>query len=127
MNEKIENLLNEDRLFEPSEELKNNANATSEWFKNAQEDRLEYWKQQALNRITWFKEPTEVLDDSNAPFFNDLIAISMFACPEIIKTGISLFLDFICDNNSIPSLSPLSNLTSNIATSGNLLSISFKA
>ena len=69
MNEKIENLLNEDRLFEPSEELKNNANATSEWFKNAEEDRLEYWKQQALNRITWFKEPTEVLDDSNAPFF----------------------------------------------------------
>ena len=46
MNEKIENLLNEDRLFEPSEELKNNANATSEWFKNDEEDRLEYWKQQ---------------------------------------------------------------------------------
>ena len=69
MNEKIENLLNEDRLFEPSEELKNNANATSEWFQDAEKDRLEYWKQQALNRITWFKEPTEVLDDSNAPFF----------------------------------------------------------
>tara|TARA_B100000131_G_scaffold486_1_gene528 strand:+ start:1361 stop:1480 length:120 start_codon:yes stop_codon:yes gene_type:complete len=33
MNEKIENLLNEDRLFEPSEELKNNANATSAWLR----------------------------------------------------------------------------------------------
>ena len=41
MNEKIENLLNEDRLFEPSEELKNNANATSEWFKNAEEEEEE--------------------------------------------------------------------------------------
>tara|TARA_B100000586_G_scaffold269814_1_gene249987 strand:- start:1632 stop:3578 length:1947 start_codon:yes stop_codon:yes gene_type:complete len=69
MNEKIENLLEENRTFEPSTELKNNANATNEWFKDAENDRLEYWKKQALNRISWFKEPTEVLDDSNPPFF----------------------------------------------------------
>ena len=69
MNEKIENLLEENRTFEPSKELKNNANATNEWFKDAENDRLEYWKKQALNRISWFKEPTEVLDDSNPPFF----------------------------------------------------------
>ena len=69
MNEKIENLLEENRTFEPSKELKNNANATNEWFKDAEKDRLEYWKKQALNRISWFKEPTEVLDDSNPPFF----------------------------------------------------------
>ena len=47
--------------------------------------------------------------------------------PVIIITGTSLFLDLMWDNNSIPSLSPLSNLTSSIATSGNLISISFKA
>ena len=69
MNEKIENLLEENRTFEPSEELIKNANATDEWFKDAENDRLEYWKKQALNRISWFKEPTEVLDDSNPPFF----------------------------------------------------------
>ena len=69
MSEKIENLLEENRIFEPSEELKKNANATNEWFKDAESDRLDYWKTQALNRISWFKEPTEVLDDSNPPFF----------------------------------------------------------
>ena len=47
--------------------------------------------------------------------------------PVIIITGTSLFLDFICDSNSIPSLSPLSNLTSRIATSGIFLSISASA
>ena len=47
--------------------------------------------------------------------------------PVIIITGTSLFLDFIWDNNSIPSLSPLSSLTSIIATSGNFLSISASA
>ena len=69
MSEKIENLLEENRIFEPSQNLKKNANATEEWFKEAENNRLDYWKKQALNRISWFKEPTEVLDDSNPPFF----------------------------------------------------------
>ena len=47
--------------------------------------------------------------------------------PVIIITGTSLSFDLICDNNSIPSLSPLSNLTSKIATSGSFLSISDNA
>ena len=47
--------------------------------------------------------------------------------PVIIITGISLSFFFIWDNNSKPSLSPLSNLTSIIATSGSFLSISLKA
>ena len=69
MNEKIENLLEENRKFSPSENLVNNANATSDWFAEAKENRLDFWKKQALERITWYKEPTEVLDDSNAPFY----------------------------------------------------------
>ena len=69
MNEKIENLLKENRKFSPSEDLVNNANATSDWFTQAEIDRLDFWKKQALERITWYKEPTEVLDDSNAPFY----------------------------------------------------------
>ena len=47
--------------------------------------------------------------------------------PVIIITGTSLSLDFIWDNNSNPSLSPLSNFTSKIATSGIFLSISDRA
>jgi len=69
MSEKIENLLNEYRKFKPSNKLANNANATNEWFELANQDRLEFWKKQALERISWFKEPTEVLDDSNPPFY----------------------------------------------------------
>ena len=57
----------------------------------------------------------------------ELTAISILACPVIIITGTSLFLDLIWDNSSIPSLSPLSNFTSKIATSGIFLSISFIA
>ena len=47
--------------------------------------------------------------------------------PVIIITGIFLSLVLICDKSSRPSLSPLSSLTSIIATSGSFLSISFKA
>ena len=69
MNEKIENLLKEDRKFPPSEHLVKNANAPSSWYDEANEDRLKFWQKQALTRISWFKEPTEILDDSNPPFF----------------------------------------------------------
>ena len=47
--------------------------------------------------------------------------------PVIIITGIFLSLVLMCDKSSRPSLSPLSNLTSIIATSGSFLSISLKA
>ena len=69
MNEKIENLLKEDRKFPPSEHLVKNANAPSSWYDEASEDRLTFWQKQAISRISWFKEPTEILDDSNPPFF----------------------------------------------------------
>ena len=69
MSEKIENLLGENRTFDPPSSIVENANATKEWFDLAEEDRLGYWQKQALERITWYKEPTEILDDSNAPFY----------------------------------------------------------
>jgi len=69
MSEKIENLLGENRTFDPPSSIVENANATKEWFDLAEQDRLAYWQKQALERITWFKEPSEILDDSNAPFY----------------------------------------------------------
>ena len=56
MSEKIENLLGEDRTFDPPTSIVENANATQEWFDLANEDRLAYWQKQALERITWYKE-----------------------------------------------------------------------
>ncbi len=65
----IENLSTEDRVFPPSDEFAVQANAKSGIHEQAEDDWLGFWEQQARNRITWFKEPTEVLDDSNPPFF----------------------------------------------------------
>ena len=65
--------------------------------------------------------------NSKAPDLREFTAISIFAWPDIIITGISLFFFLIWSRSWIPSLSPLSNLTSMIATSGNFLSISESA
>ena len=66
---KSKNLLKEERKFPPSKQLTENANATSSWYEDADKNRLEFWEKQALKRISWYKEPTEILDDSNPPFF----------------------------------------------------------
>jgi len=65
----LENLLKEERLFPPSPEFVAQANATADIYEKADADWLGFWQKQALDRITWFKEPTEVLDESNPPFF----------------------------------------------------------
>ncbi|MDE0168177.1 MAG: acetate--CoA ligase [bacterium] len=65
----IENLLQEDRTFPPSSDFTSQANAKPGLHEDAAADPVAYWEAQARNRITWFKEPTVLLDDSNPPFF----------------------------------------------------------
>ncbi|MDX1449079.1 MAG: acetate--CoA ligase [Acidimicrobiia bacterium] len=65
----LENLLTEDRRFEPSAEFVAQANAKFDIYAEAEADPEAFWMNQAMSRITWFKEPTEGLDDSNPPFF----------------------------------------------------------
>ena len=65
----IENLLQEDRIFRPSPEFTGQANAQPGLHEQAATDPVAYWETQARNRVTWFKEPTVLLDDSNPPFF----------------------------------------------------------
>ena len=69
MSQALENLLQEDRRFPPSEAFSARANAKSGVHDEAASDPVAFWQRQALDRITWFKEPTEVLDDSNPPFY----------------------------------------------------------
>ena len=64
----LENLMSEERTFPPSEDFVAQANAGPEIFDQA-EDWRSWWTQQALARITWDREPTVGLDDSNPPFF----------------------------------------------------------
>ncbi|NNC93765.1 MAG: acetate--CoA ligase [Acidimicrobiia bacterium] len=65
----LENLLEENRVFEPSSEFTAQANAGPDIYGTADDDWLGFWQEQALSRISWFTEPTEVLDDSNPPFY----------------------------------------------------------
>jgi acetyl-CoA synthetase len=64
----IENLLREERTFPPPGAFGEGANAGPELYDQA-EDWLGFWQAQVLDRISWFKDPTAVLDDSKAPFF----------------------------------------------------------
>jgi acetyl-CoA synthetase len=66
---RIENLLREERTFPPSEAFASQANVTADWFEDADQDFVGFWARQALDRLDWITEPTETLDDSNAPFF----------------------------------------------------------
>jgi acetyl-CoA synthetase len=65
----IENLLQEDRLFPPPPEFAAKAVGTADLYAEADDDFVAYWARQAKERITWHTEPTEALDDSNAPFY----------------------------------------------------------
>jgi acetyl-CoA synthetase len=69
MSQALENLLHEDRRFPPSEVFTAQANAQPGIHEEAAADYKAFWKKQALDRITWFTEPAEVLDDSNPPFY----------------------------------------------------------
>ena len=69
MTQALENLLSEERTFPPPPEFTAQANAKPGIHEEAASDYLDFWRRQALERITWFKEPTKVLDDSNPPFY----------------------------------------------------------
>jgi acetyl-CoA synthetase len=69
MSQALENLLREERLFAPSAEFTATANARPGVHEEAAVDFEAFWRKQALDRISWFTEPAEVLDDSNPPFY----------------------------------------------------------
>ncbi len=64
----LENLMSEDRLFPPSEAFVAAANAGTEIYEESA-DAEAWWMKQALERITWYQEPTVGLNAENAPFF----------------------------------------------------------
>ena len=63
----LDNLLREDRRFEPPADLAANANVTAETYAEAEADFEGFWAKQA-KRLSWQTEPTEILDWSNPPF-----------------------------------------------------------
>ncbi len=63
----LDNLLHEERRFEPPAEFAANANVKAAEYREADADRLAYWAKQA-ERISWAQPFDEVLDWSNPPF-----------------------------------------------------------
>ena len=64
----IENLFHENRRFPPDEALRASSNATPEIYQKAAIDRLNFWVEEA-RELAWQKPFTQVLDDSDAPFY----------------------------------------------------------
>lgn len=69
----IESVLKESRVFQPSDDFVNNANISSDAYNalcnKANEDYEGFWADAAMENLTWKKPFTQVLDESNAPFY----------------------------------------------------------
>ncbi|MEU3272705.1 acetate--CoA ligase [Saccharomonospora sp. NPDC006951] len=63
----LDNLLTESRTFPPSEQFAAEANATADWYAEADADRDAFWAKQA-ERLHWDTKWDRVLDWSEAPF-----------------------------------------------------------
>jgi acetyl-CoA synthetase len=59
----------EERSFPPSPEFAAQANAGPAIYEEAEADWRGFWMKQALERVSWFKEPTQIVDESNPPFY----------------------------------------------------------
>ena len=67
MSETLENLLREERRFEPPAELAAAANVKADAYEDAAADRIAFWETQA-RRLDWAQEWDQALDWSNPPF-----------------------------------------------------------
>jgi acetyl-CoA synthetase len=65
----LEDLLDQER-FEPPEDFVKDALVTDlSLHEEAEKDPAGWWLKQATELVDWFEEPTEALDDSDAPFY----------------------------------------------------------
>ena len=59
----------EERSFPPSAEFVAQANTGPSIYEEAEADWRGFWMKQALDRVAWFKKPTQIVDESNPPFY----------------------------------------------------------
>ena len=74
MSNGIDSMLNETRVFNPSEEFVKQANVSGmsgyqALVQAAQKDYEGYWAKLARENIEWKKPFTKILNESNAPFY----------------------------------------------------------
>jgi acetyl-CoA synthetase len=68
MPDNIDHLLTETRRFAPSDDFVAGAVATEALYREAEDDRPDFWASKARELLTWQKPFTEVLDWSDPPF-----------------------------------------------------------
>ncbi|MFX0114178.1 MAG: acetyl-coenzyme A synthetase N-terminal domain-containing protein, partial [Candidatus Hodarchaeota archaeon] len=68
--DKLDTLLQEDRIYEPPQRIVDVAyvKKVEDYHAQAEEDLEKFWDE-AAKEIDWFEPYTQVLDESNAPFF----------------------------------------------------------
>jgi acetyl-CoA synthetase len=66
----IEALLEERRVFPPPSAFRERARVSDESiYAEADADPVGFWMSRALSELTWEREPTQALDDSDPPFY----------------------------------------------------------
>ncbi len=69
LEQKLESMLEVEK-FPPPEDFRRHALVTDEsLYEEAERDLEGFWARQASELLDWFEQPTETLDDSNAPFY----------------------------------------------------------
>src|SRR5215216_5837295 len=67
--DELEKLLNVEK-FSPPEDFKKDALVTDEsMYEEAEKDLEGFWARQAEQLVDWIEKPTQILDESNAPFY----------------------------------------------------------
>ncbi len=69
--DKLDTLLHETRVYEPPQRIIDSAyiKKVEDYHKRAEEDLEAYWDEWAKSELKWYEPYTQVLDESNAPFF----------------------------------------------------------
>jgi acetyl-CoA synthetase len=69
LEQRLESMLEVEK-FPPPEDFRRHALVTDEsLYEEAERDLEGFWARQASELLDWFEQPTETLDDSNAPFY----------------------------------------------------------
>ena len=70
LDRELEQMLEEQETFEPPEEFARNAVVQDDsLWREADDDFRAFWLRQAKERLEWFKEPEQSLNDENPPFY----------------------------------------------------------
>ena len=100
LHDALENLLHEDRVFQPPAALVASANVSAAAYEDAARDRLAFWATQA-QRLTWDTKWKDVLDWSDAPvakwFTGGRLNVAVNCVDRHVDAGLGDRVAFYCE------------------------------